>query len=211
MWEANNQARRAGFGHRHSDGRRAAEASRLVSDVQARIGAIEADGRVVKERLEAVESEARALHQVAHPPEVLTQFEDYDQRLLGIFDRQLEAAYTYLAFAHGQPVDGVDLAHAISDLSDVARQASYYPLDANQIGRAEWIELLKPVNELQQARGIELDVDQHLEPPHPRPELGLERGQLKTKSQRPVSWCDVDGVRDRGNPCTGDFPSPPAP
>ena len=59
MWKANNQARRAGFGHRHSAARRAAEASRRVADTQARIDAIQAEGQAVKEHLDALEADAR--------------------------------------------------------------------------------------------------------------------------------------------------------
>ncbi len=171
MWRANGQARHAGFGHRHSATRRAAQATRLVAETQARIDAILAEGQAVKDRLDALEADGRALHQVAQPPEVLAHFEDYDQWLLDIFDHQLDAADTYLALAHGQPVNAIELAHAIGELSDIAQQAPYYPLDPNQIGRTEWGELLEPVTQLLRAHGIELDVGEHLE--RRGPDLGL--------------------------------------
>ena len=106
MFKANNQARHAGFGHRHSAARRAAQATNLVADAQARIEATLAEGDKLKSHLDELQADARALDQAAHLPEVLTHFEDYDQRLLDMFDRQLDAANTYLAFAHGEPVDG---------------------------------------------------------------------------------------------------------
>ena len=88
-------------------------------------------------------------------------------------DRQLDASDTYLALAHGQPVNSSELAHAIGDLTDVARQAPSYPLDNNQISRTEWTELLEPVTQRLRDRGIELEVGHHIERHHPGLDLGL--------------------------------------
>ncbi|MDQ6696078.1 MAG: AAA family ATPase [Actinomycetota bacterium] len=171
MWKANTEAREARFGRRHSAARAATEASRRVTNTQARIDAIEAEGQAVKDRLDAIRTKAQTLDNIAHPSEVLSHFEDYDQRLLDIFDHQLNAADTYLALAHGQPVNAAELTHAIGELSDIAQRAPYHPLHPTQIGRTEWAELLEPVTQLLRTHGIELDVGEHLE--RRGPDLGL--------------------------------------
>ena len=148
-------------------------AQRVVEGHVDRHDAIHAEGQGVKNQLDALEADARALHHVAHPPEVLDHFEDYDQRLLEVFDRQLHAVDTYLALAHGQPVNSSDLANAIGDLTDIAQHAPYHSLDSNPISRTEWEQLLEPVTQLLRDQGIEPDLDQHLERRHPGPELGL--------------------------------------
>jgi len=169
MWKANSQARAAGFGRRHTAARRAAQASRAVASTEARIDAIYADGAPVKEQLDAVEADAHRLYNVAHPPEVLSHFEDYDHRQLNGLDRQIHAVDTYSEWAHGQPVAVDELAEAVMSLSDMARQAPRTSFNRNEITWAEWVELLQPVIEHLHARGVEF----REEPQREVPELGL--------------------------------------
>jgi len=173
MWKANSQARQAGFGHRHTAARRAAEASRYVADIQARIDAIVADGQAVKERLDALDTEARTLHDVAHPAEVLSHFEDYDQRHLHTIDHQVQAVDTYIEWALGQPVAADQLADSVARLIDTADQAPHFSLDGRNVTRSQWFELLDPALGVLHAEGIEPRTGRTLEPERRGPELGL--------------------------------------
>lgn len=60
---------------------------------------------------------------------------DVDALYQALGRQQLDAADTYLALAHGQPVDAVELAHAIGHLTDIARQA---PSATGGVDRSVW-------------------------------------------------------------------------
>jgi hypothetical protein len=173
MWKANHEALRAGFGHRHAAARRATLANRLVADAEARIAAIRVEGEPVKNRLDALDNEARNLHDMARPLAGLTRLDDYDRRQLETVDRLLDSADTYLAWAHGQPVATNELADAVADLTAQAQHAHHYPLDRNQISRSQWNGLLELSGELLRDKGIELGIDRHHEHERRGPDLGL--------------------------------------
>jgi hypothetical protein len=174
MWQANHDARTAGFGHRHSAARRAKMATWRVDDAQNRIAAVRAEGAHVREPLDAVEAEARRLVELASPHTGHFTVDRLDWDQLHALDQIVEAVDTWTTWASGRPVPAVELADAISLLYDVARHAPPLPIRASEIDRTRWFELLEPVSALLERRGLPTrdHVDHDLE--HAGPDLSID-------------------------------------
>nr|MDQ6947510.1 hypothetical protein [Actinomycetota bacterium] len=110
---------------------------------------------------------------VAHPPEVLSRFEDYDYRQLATIDRQLDAVDTCLAWAQGQSVAADQLTDAVGTLIDTASQAPHHSFDGRSIPRSQWVEFLEPAIGDLHAQGIEFQTSRAIESPLRGPDLGL--------------------------------------
>ncbi len=174
MWKANHDAMHASVGHRHSGGRRAKIATERVDDAEAHVTAIRGGGADVKQRLDALETETRNLHDLAHPSPGGYGLEDLNRDQLDRTDRLLDAVDIWTTWAHGRPVYTADLAAAVATLTDVARHTPLLALNDGQIDRTEWFEALQPVTDLLRMRGIDLPIDRHLELERNVPDLGIE-------------------------------------
>ncbi len=156
MWTANRDARRAGFGHHHTTARRAEAATERVADAQARIVDIHTNAADVKQRLDALEAEARNLTDYAHPSAVAVWLDDLDRQQLSELDELLNAADICIAWTSGRPVRTRELVDAIATLTDVARAAPVLSLSPGQIDQSQWRGLLDPLTELLHQRGLDL-------------------------------------------------------
>jgi conjugative relaxase-like TrwC/TraI family protein len=154
MWQANRDARQAGFGHRHGAARRAKIATRRVDDAQQRIAAIHTESAGVKEHLDAVETEARELAELVSPNTGHFTVDQLDRDQLHALDQIVEAVDTWTTWASGRPVPTAELADAVSLLHDVARHASPLPTRPDEIDQTRWFELLAPVTALLEQRGL---------------------------------------------------------
>jgi conjugative relaxase-like TrwC/TraI family protein len=170
MYKANHEARDARLGHRHSTARQAAEATRQVTDAEARITAIRNEGEPVKKRLDNVEDKARTLRRMADHPAGLDRF---DRQLLRSVGRLLDAADTYTAWARGQPTPTDQVTDAVAELIHQARRAHYHPLGSDEISQGQWADLLEPAYELLRDHGLETKVGRRLELERRGPDLGL--------------------------------------
>ena len=124
MWKANHDATHAGFGHRHGASRRAKDATERVDDAQSQIASIRADGADVKQRLDALEAEARNLHDLAHPSPAGYGLEQFNREQLDRIEPLLDAVDIWTTWARGRPVPTADLATAVSTLTDAARHST---------------------------------------------------------------------------------------
>jgi hypothetical protein len=154
MWQANHNTRTAGFGHRHSAARRAKMASWRVEDAYDRIAAIRADGAQIKAPLDAVESTARRLAELASPNTGHFGIDQFDHDQLRALDQIVEAVDTWTTWANGRPAPTVELADAVALLLDVARHAPPLPTRPGEIDRTRWFELFEPVTALLEQRGL---------------------------------------------------------
>jgi hypothetical protein len=156
MWEANHHAMHAGFGHHHTTARRAEAATERVADAQARIAHIHTNAADVKQRLDALEAEARNLTEYAHPSPAAVWLDDLDRQQLSELDELLNAAEICIAWTSGRPVRTLERADAIATLTDVARAAPLLSLSPGEIDQSQWHEFLAPLTELLHQRGLEL-------------------------------------------------------
>jgi conjugative relaxase-like TrwC/TraI family protein len=173
MRTAHYQSRHAGFGHHHSSHRHAKAANERVEDAKARIAAIYADAADVKERLDAVEAQARNVHDLAHPSPSGYGVEDLVRAELHDIDRLAGAVDVWTAWAHGRLVALPDLADSTKILTEAGRQAPVHAISEGDIDRSQWIELLAPLVELLHQQEIDLaPYAPDLEPAGPQ--LGIE-------------------------------------
>ena len=107
----------AGFGHRRSAERLAADARAAVENAQAAIAAIHADGAPVKEHLDQLQRRAAELRGRAEPIDGLDISDRGEIRQL---DQILDAADTYTGWLEGRPTPTARLAHAVDTLTGVA-------------------------------------------------------------------------------------------
>ena len=173
MWKANHDATHAGFGHRHSASRRANDATERVEHAEARIASIHTDGADVKQRLDALEAEARNLHDLAHPSPAGYGLEQFHREQLDRIEPLLDAVDIWTTWAHGRPVPTADLATAVSTLTDAARRAPLLAVNDGEIDRTQWFDALQPVTDLLRMRGIQLSSGRDLELER-GPELGID-------------------------------------
>ncbi len=166
MWKANNDARYAGFGHHHTTARRAEAATARVTDAQARMADIHADGADIKHRLDTLEAEAKNLRDLAYPSGGGFGLDD--------IDAVLHSVDVWTAWAHGRRVTSAELVDAVDMLMDVARHTPFVALTGDQIDRSQWCELLEPVTQLLRRHGIELDHDRELDLDMTGPELSID-------------------------------------
>ncbi len=174
MWKANHDAMHASFGHRHRAARQAKETTERVDDAEAHIAAIRADGSDVKQRLDALDAEARHLHDLAHPTSSGYGLEAFNRDQLDQVDRLLDAVAIWTTWAHGRPVSTDELAATVATLTDIAQRAPLLALNDGEIDRAEWFDALQPVTELLQGHGIPLPGGRHYELERNGPELGID-------------------------------------
>ena len=163
MWKANHDAMHAGFGHRHAPSRRAKDANDRVDDAQSQIASIHADAADVKQRLDALEAQARNLHDLAHPSPAGYGLEQFHREQLDRIEPLLDAVDIWTTWAHGRPVPTADLAAAVSTLTDAARRAPLLAVNDGDIDRTQWFDALQPVTDLLRMRGIQLSSGRDLE------------------------------------------------
>jgi conjugative relaxase-like TrwC/TraI family protein len=173
MWRANHDAMHASFGHRHRAARQAKDTTERVDDAETHIAAIRADGSGVKQRLDALDAEARNLNDLAHPSSSGYGLEAFNRDQLDQTVRLLDAVDIWTAWAHGRPMSTDELAAALANLSDVAQRAPLLSLNAGEIDRSQWFDALQPVTELLRVHGINLPSDRHIELERNGPELGI--------------------------------------
>jgi conjugative relaxase-like TrwC/TraI family protein len=173
MWKANHDATHASFGHRHRAARQTKDTTERVDTAEAHIAAIRADGSDVKQRLDALDAEARNLHDLAHPSSSGYALEAFNGDQLDQTVGLLDAVDIWTTWAYGRPISTDELAAAVATLSDVARRAPLLALNASEIDRSQWFDALQPVTELLRVHGINLPSDRHLELEPNGPELGI--------------------------------------
>jgi conjugative relaxase-like TrwC/TraI family protein len=154
MWQANHDARSAGFGHRRGAARRAKIATWRVDAAQQHIAAIHADSAQMKQPLDALQAEARRLAELASPHAGRFGIDQLARDQLHAVDRMVEAIDTWTTWANGRPVATAELADAVSVLHDVARHAPPLPTHAGEIDRTHWFELLEPVTSTLEQHGL---------------------------------------------------------
>jgi conjugative relaxase-like TrwC/TraI family protein len=174
MWQANHDARHAGFGHRHSTARQAKTATRLADDAQDRLSAIRADTTHISEPLDALEAEGRRLADLARPQPGHLSLDQFDRDQIHSIDQLVEAVDTWTTWANGRAVATTELADSVSLLHDVARHAPPLPTRAGEIDRTHWFELLEPVTSMLEQHGLPIRdrVGHDLE--HGGPDLGID-------------------------------------
>jgi hypothetical protein len=174
MWQANQDARTAGFGHRHGAARRAKIATWRVDNAQHRIAGVRADGAHVKEPLDAVDAETTRLAALASPHTGRFTVDQLDRDQLHALDQLIQAVNTWTTWANGRPVPTVELADAVHLLHDVARHAPPLPTRVSEIDRTHWFELLEPVTALLEQRRLPIRdrIGHDLE--HTGPDLGID-------------------------------------
>ena len=168
---------RAGFGQRHGAARRVKIATWHVDDAQDRIAAIRADGAHIRERLDAVEVDARRLAQLASTNTGHYGIDQLDRDQLHALDRTAEAIDTWTTWASGRPVPTAELVDAVSLLHDVALHVPPLPTRSAEIDRTHWFELLEPVTAVLEQRGL-LDA---------RPRRSRSRTRRSRPEHRPLS------------------------
>jgi hypothetical protein len=173
MWKANHDATHAGFGHRHSARRRANDATERVEHAEARIASIHTDGDQVKQRLDVLETEARNLHDLAHPSPAGYGLEQFHREQLDRIEPLLDAVDIWTTWAHGGPVPTADLATAVSTLTDAARHAPLHAVNDREIDRTQWFDALQPVTDLLCMSGVQLLSGRDFELER-GPELGID-------------------------------------
>jgi hypothetical protein len=173
MWRASSDAVHAGFGHHHATARRAKAANDQVAEAEARIAAIYAGAAAFKQRLDAVEAQAWKLHDLAHPSPAGFGREDLHRQQLHEIDQLLDAFDVWTAWATAHPVPVADLTNAAEVFADSARRAPTLSGNPGEVDRSQWLELLEPVLQLLDQRGVELSHDTLC---HERaePDLGLD-------------------------------------
>jgi conjugative relaxase-like TrwC/TraI family protein len=160
MWQANHDAMRAGFGHRHTCRRHAATATAAVADAEAHLARLRADAIPARQRWVEVESEARRLNELAHPPQGTTPVDRWEQQELDRLDRVLAAISTWTEWAAGRPVTPKRLGDAFTILFEVARRAPPLSLDGEPDGAA-WDRALRPMAHWLDGHGIAARVARH--------------------------------------------------
>jgi conjugative relaxase-like TrwC/TraI family protein len=138
MWEANRQAGTARLGHRRSSQRAAADAAEAVSDAEAAIANICADGAPHKEHLDRLQIRAEGLAST----EPADQLDQHDHQQVVQLDQVLDAVDTYTAWLDGRPTATTRLAHAVETLRGVAQHAPSFALSADDIDKTRWYQLL---------------------------------------------------------------------
>jgi len=174
MWKANHGAMRASFGHRHTAGRRSRAANERVDDADARVAAIYADGAGSKQRLDALQTEATNLADLAHPSPGGFGLEDLNREHVHQIDRLLNAVDVWTRWADGRSLSTTELAEASAILTAAARQAPLLALSPGEIDRTQWVELLGPVTGLLRRHGVALAVDRNLSPGQDGPDLSVD-------------------------------------
>jgi hypothetical protein len=174
MWKANHDAMHASIGHHHTAARRAKAARELVDDADAGIAAIYADGAGIKQRLDALHTEARNLAELAHPSPGGFGLEDLNREHVGQIDRLLNTVDVWTTWSDGRPVGITELAEAVAVLTETARQAPLFALHPGEIDRSQWIELLEPLTDLLRQRGVEPPAIRDVALGRTAPELGIE-------------------------------------
>ena len=149
-------------------------ANECVDDADARLAAIYVDGRDVKRRLDALQTEVSNLADLAHPSPGGFGLEELNREHVGQIDRLLNAVDLWTRWADGRPVGIAELAAAVEVLTETARQAPLFALHPGDIDRAQWTELLEPVTDLLRQRGIERPAIRDMSPGQTSPELGIE-------------------------------------
>jgi conjugative relaxase-like TrwC/TraI family protein len=147
LWNANNEAARAGFGHHRATTRRARTANAAIAEAETDIAALRAQGAPVKEHLDHLELEARQLDAAAHPSPAGSALDDLDRQAIHTIDRALDAVAVLETWAHGRPVARHDLTTALATLTEIA-SASIDPLGTGDQHRPEWADLVDSVSEL---------------------------------------------------------------
>jgi hypothetical protein len=174
MWKANHDAMRASFGHHHGAARRARTANERVDEADARIAAIHADGARIKQGLDALQTEATNLADLAHPSPGGFGLEELNREHVHQIDRLLSAVNVWTAWADGRSLGTTQLAEAVAILTEAARQAPLFALNPDEIDRAQWMVLLSPVTDLLRHRGVEPPDVRDAPLGRTTPELGLE-------------------------------------
>ena len=173
-WKANHDAMHAGFGHHHATARRAKAANDRVADAETRIAAIHAGAADVKQRLDAVEAQAWNLHDFAHPSPAGVRPRRPAPRTA---PRRSTSCWTLStcgpAWASGHPVAVADLTNAAEVFADSARRTPVLSGNPGDVDPSQWFELLEPVLQLLDRRGVELSHDT-LHPERAEPDLGID-------------------------------------
>jgi hypothetical protein len=148
------------LGRRRYAERVAADAHEAVERALAAVAAIYADGAPAKANLDELQHRAATLRTHAEPIEALHTFDRNQIRQLD----QVDAADTYTGWLEGRPIPTARLAHAVDNLTTVARSAPAFARHAGEADQTQWyvlLELAPPLHELDQQRAA--------------PELRLER------------------------------------
>jgi hypothetical protein len=174
MWKANHDAMYACFGHHHTAARRARTANERVDDADARVAAIYADGAGVRQRLDALRTEATNLADLAHPSPGGFGLEDLNREHVHQIDRLLNAVDVWTRWADGLSLSSTELAKAVAILTEAAREAPLLALSPGEIDRTQCVELLGPVTGLLRRHGVALAVDRNLSPGQDDPDLSID-------------------------------------
>jgi hypothetical protein len=172
MWKANHDAMHARFGHQHSSRRRANGANQQVADAEAAIAAVYAGAADIKQRLDAVEAQASNLHDLSHPSPA-GGLEELNRQQLHDIERLADTIGVWATWAHGRPVPLTHLIEIAEILTETAHGAPPLAVNAGEIDRSQWAELLAPVTESLQQHRVDLP-SRELEPGHTGPELSIE-------------------------------------
>ncbi len=174
MWQANHDAYRAGFGHRHRATRQAKTAPRQVDTAQARIAAVHVDGSEIEQRLDSLETKARRLANVASPQGGRFGVDQPDRDQLHALGQIVDAIDTWTSWADGHPVTTAELADAVSLLHDVTRHTPLLATRAGEIDRSRWLELLQPVTAILDQLGLPIRDGVGHELERAGPDLGID-------------------------------------
>jgi hypothetical protein len=173
MWSANHEVVHRGLGHRHGTRRRAREATARVNESQATIAEIRADGAVVKELLDVIESRGNHLAEVVNAT-FGGNLGQLDQLELNGVDRVVASLDTWTAWAKGRPVASTHLAVAVETLTENAWHSPVFVANPRDVGRDQWMEVLSPITQLLVDHGIDIDNKRGLEVEPAGLELGID-------------------------------------
>ncbi len=173
MWKANHDAVHASFGHHHTAARRATTASQRVDDAEARIAAVYTHGAGIKRRLDGLETEARNLAGLAHPPGCFG-LEDFKREELHQIDQVLNAVDVRARWTDRKSVVTTELGEAVAILTEFAGQAPLFAVNPGAVDRSQWTGVLEPVIDLLRGRGLEAPAVRAALLERTVPELGIE-------------------------------------
>ena len=158
MWHANHDAMSVGFGHRHASRRRAKNATSRVDEAEARIAAMYAGASDIKQRLDAVEAEARNLHDRAYSSGRFG-LDDFHREQVHELDRLLDALEVWTMWARGRSVAVAKLVDSAGILAEAARRAPLCARNPGETDGCQWTELLDRLSGLLHQLGVDLSME----------------------------------------------------
>ena len=163
MWKANHDAMHAGFGHH-----RAPHGERRLPTIESPTPKpASPPSTPVRPTSNSDWTRSKRKHgtsttlPIRHRPEF--GLEDLHREQLHEIDQMLDAFEVWTTWASGHPVAVADLTNAAEIFADSARRASVLSGSPGEIDRSRWMELLEPILQLLDQRGVDA-FHRHAEP-----------------------------------------------